>query len=495
MSLFLSKPFQRIFAPLLFIIILLIGKPADMPEPAFYVVASMAWLALWWMTEAVPIAITSMMPLLLFPLTGVMDLKQTAGFYSSNIIFLFVGGFIIALAMEKWKLHKRIALNIILLTGTNQKQLLLGFIIATAFLSMWISNTATTMMMLPIGISIIDQLAVMISEDQQGRFKGFGKGLILAIAYSASIGGMATIVGTPTNLILVENVQELYQQEMAFDKWIFFALPLIILVLAYLWFHFSFLVFRLPSTKVPGAREILKKEIKSLGTMGYEEKWVLAIFSLVAIAWISRQYLIQPIFPAVNDTVIVLIGAFILFLIPAKSDKTDMVMDWKTSNRLPWEVILLFGGAFAAAGSFQESGLTAWIGEKLSLLRDIPFFVVLLIIVAVVNYLTELTQNMATCTLMIPILAALAMAIDVHPYILMVPMTITASCAFMLPVATAPNAIVFGSGKLEIKDMVRAGFGLNIVSILLISIFTYFFMPEIWGLEIHGIPEIFVLEK
>ncbi|MEM7105074.1 MAG: SLC13 family permease [Bacteroidota bacterium] len=479
--------------PLLFLIILLLRAPSDMERVAFVVIACTVWIALWWLTEALPIGITSLLPLLLFPLCAIMPIKDVAGFYSNPIIFLFIGGFVIALAMERWNLHKRIALQIIRFTGTNQKQILLGFILATGFLSMWISNTATTMMMLPIALSIIFQFESILGQpgysDQNPQL--FGKALVMSIAYAASIGGMATIVGTPTNLIFVEFAREYYDYDVPFDKWFIFALPLVVVLGAFLWWHMSSNAFKLDKKEVPGSKNVIDKELQSLGKISYEEKWVLVIFILVAVAWISRKYLISPLFPNVTDTTIALIGAVMLFIIPSRAKQDQMIMNWNTAKRLPWEVILLFGGAFAVAGSFQASGLTTWIGLKLSMVEAVPMWLILLIIVAVVNYLTELTQNMATCTLMLPVLAGLSLAIDVHPFGMMVSMTIAASCAFMLPVATAPNAIVFGSGSLHMKDMVRAGFLLNIVSIILISIYSYFFLPLIWGIELGKFPVSF----
>lgn len=488
-----TKKLFILLAPVLFILLLWIGPPEGMPEPAFLVLACTAWIALWWLTEAVPIGMTSLLPLLLFPLCNVIKLKELSNYYANPIIFLFIGGFIIALAMERWNLHKRIALHIIALTGTNQKQILLGFILATAFLSMWISNTATTMMMLPIALSIIFQFENILKSQnlESSKTELFSKALVISIAYAASIGGMATIVGTPTNLIYIEFAQSQYNYEVPFAQWFIFALPLVIILIAFLWWHMSSNVFKLSKKAVPGSKNIIKKEIEKLGKIGYEEKWILAVFLAVAISWIARQYLIKPFFPAVTDTTIALIGAMILFVVPCKVNPREMLMDWNTAKQLPWQVILLFGGAFAVAGSFQASGLTGWIGEKLSLLEGVPMWLILLVVVAVVNYLTELTQNMATCTLMLPVLAGLAEAIGVHPFGLMMPMTIAASCAFMLPVATAPNAVVFGSGNLKMQDMVRAGFLLNIVSILLISLYTYYVLPWIWGIDLGVFPKVF----
>jgi solute carrier family 13 (sodium-dependent dicarboxylate transporter), member 2/3/5 len=489
-----GRKYQRLFmwlGPAMAIFVFCLPTPAGMSQEAHGVLACMMWLVIWWLSEAVPIAMTSLLPLILFPLMSILPVKNVSDYYANPIIFLFIGGFIIALAMEKWNLHKRIALNIIHVAGTNQRQILLGFIIATGGLSMWISNTATTMMMLPIALSIISQFIAILklTQDEDQSIDGFGKALIMSIAFAASIGGMATIVGTPTNLILVEGVKQLYDYEISFQQWFLFGLPLVIALLIALWVHFSFVAFRLGTTEVIGAKEIIQKEIKSLGPMSHEEKWVSIVFGLVALAWIFRQPILEPLIPNINDTTIALIGAVSLFLIPSKMNTGNFLMDWNQAKQLPWAVILLFGGAFALAGSFSSSGLTEWVGGKLTVLASLPFWLILLAVVALVNSLTELTQNMATCTLMIPVLAALSLAIDVHPLGLMTAMTIAASCAFMMPVATAPNAIIFGSGKLEMRDMVRAGFLLNIISIFLITLFTYFLMPYIWDIDLSAFPD------
>ena len=480
----------------MFFLILILPTPEQMNIESKYVLACTAWVVVWWLSEAVPIAITSLMPLILFPMFSIAPVREVSSFYANPIIFLFVGGFIIALAMEKWNLHKRIALNIIKVTGTNQRQILLGFIFATGGLSMWISNTATTMMMLPIALSIISQLEKILESSKLADSSGgnFGKAIVISIAFAASIGGMATIIGSPTNLILVEGVRQLYGYEIPFDLWFFVGFPLVLVLLGILWWHFSYNVFKLSKEQVQGASTVVENELKGLGKMSQEEKAVALIFGLVAIAWIFRPPLLSPIFPAINDTMIALIGAVCLFLIPSKQTRGQFLMDWSYAKRLPWSVILLFGGAFAVAGSFSSSGLTIWLGGRMTALEVLPYFLILLAVVAFVNYLTELTQNMATCTLMIPVLAALSSSIGVHPLGLMTGMTIAASCAFMMPIATAPNAIIFGSGQIKMKDMFRAGFMLNLFSIILITLFIYYLLPIVWNIDLTSFPNNFTPE-
>ena len=466
------KIFFQILGPAVFFFMLWIGPPSEMSEPAFNVMAATIWIAIWWMTEAIPIPVTSLLPMILYPMTNAVPLKVIAPSYANPIIYIFVGGFILALAMQKWSLHKRIALSIISITGTNMRQIILGFILASAFLSI---------------ITQFKEFAGASSLTQKNT-EGFGKALILAIAYASSIGGIATLVGTPTNLIFADAVEKFYGIAMPMDQWIGIGLPISLTILVICWLVLSYFAFSLSSEKVEGSANIIKDELKKLGKMSYEEKWVLTIFLLVAVAWITRRYLIAPFYPSINDTIIVMIGAVSLFLIPSKNKKGSQIMDWQSAVKLPWGVILLFGGAFAVAQSFESSKLTLWIGAQLGGLSDIPFWVVLLIVVAVVNFLTEITQNIATCTLMMPILAALSGVLDVHPYGLMVAACIASSCAFMLPVATAPNAVVFGSGYLQMKDMVRAGFVLNVVSILVITIFIYYLLPTIWGIDLLSFP-------
>ncbi len=487
--------------PFLFCLLLLLGPPEGMAYSAYMALASTVWIASWWVTEAIPIPATSLLPLVLFPLTGVMTMKETTAPYASPIIYLFLGGFLMALAMERWNLHRRIALSLIAMVGTNMRQILLGFILATGFLSMWISNTATTLMMLPIAISVIGQFETFSAKDSFDHpgASSFGKALILSIAYSASIGGMATLVGTPTNLIFANAVKDTYgsesqlnlpQMDIAFDQWMWFGLPVSLLLLGVCWWHLSHNAFKLGTTKVEGSKAIINSELAQLGKMKLEEKWVLAIFSLVALGWITRRYLITPFFPAVDDTNIVMVGALLMFVVPSKSQPNTFLMDWKTALKLPWGVLLLFGGAFAVAAAFETSGLTAWIGEQLKLLKGIPFWLILLIVITTVNFLTEITQNIATCTLMLPIMAALSGVIDAHPFGLMAGTCIAASCAFMLPVATAPNAVVFGSGHITMKDMVRAGFLLNILSVIVILLATYFLLPLLWGIDMQSFPAV-----
>ncbi len=474
-----SKKIGLALGPALFLITLFFNHPEGLSEEANAVLACTLWIAVWWITEAIPIAATSLLPLVLFPLTGALGLDETTVSYGHKYIFLYIGGFILAIAIERWNLHKRLALNIIHLIGTNVKSIILGFMAATAFLSMWISNTASAVMMLPIGIAIVKQL-----KDNPDTIEDenliFGKTLMLAIAYSASIGGIATLIGTPPNLVLAGIVKELYGVEITFSKWIIFGLPISVLLLLVCWKYLTSYAFTFRQKSFPGGKSEIKKQLKSLGKISYEEKTVLVVFGLTAFAWISRSFLLNRFIPNIDDTIIAVVGGIALFLLPASKDKMRAIVTWEEAVQLPWGILLLFGGGLAIAQGFKDTGLAGWIGGQLVLLNGVALIILLLVMVAAVNFLTEITSNLATTAMMLPVISSLALTVDVHPYILMVGATVAASCAFMLPVATPPNAVVFGSGYLKIPDMVRTGLYMNLLSIILLTLIVYFLLPYLW---------------
>lgn len=476
--------------PLSFIVLQLMGSPEGMPPAAFDVLSVTLWMALWWITEVVPIAVTSLLPIVLFPLTGALDIGSTTAAYGHKYIFLYLGGFILAIAIERWNLHRRIALNIISMIGSKIKFIILGFMLATAFLSMWISNTATSVMMLPIGMAIISVLKDNIAtpENEQQRF---GKALMLAIAYSASIGGIATLIGTPPNLVFAGIVEKVYDTEIGFMNWMLLGFPIAAILLFACWVYLTKFAFPFGNTELHGGRELVDKLLRELGRISRQEKRVLIVFVLTALLWITRSFLIQPFLPAIDDTIIAIASGVVLFVIPAGKVGEDKqrraLVTWEEAVKLPWGIILLFGGGMALAQGFEETGLAAYIGNQLSSFQDLPLFLVVLFLVAGVNFLTEVTSNTATTAMLLPVLAPLALAMDIHPYLLMVGATLAASCAFMLPVATPPNAVVFGSGHLKISDMAKTGLFMNLISIILISLVVYFLLPLVWDFKIHHV--------
>jgi sodium-dependent dicarboxylate transporter 2/3/5 len=455
--------------------------PEGLSEPANAVLASAVWIAIWWITEALPIAVTSLLPIILFPLSGGLGLDETTASYGHKYVFLYIGGFILAIAIEKWNLHKRIALTIIKIVGTNVVFIILGFMVATAFLSMWISNTATAVMILPIGMAIVTQL-----KDNPDTIEDenliFGKALMLSIAYSASIGGMATLIGTPPNLVLAGVVKEAYGVEITFVQWFSFGFPISVLLLFLCWLYMTKVAFKFKQKAFPGGRNEINRQLKALGKITSEEKIILSVFIFTAFAWISRSFLIKPFLPEIDDTIIAIFSAVLLFIIPTGNKKIRL-LNWEDAVKLPWGVLLLFGGGMALALGFESSGLAVWIGQQMTSLSALPLFLILLILIASVNFLTEITSNLATTAMLLPVLVSLASAIGIHPYLLLVGATVAASCAFMLPVATPPNAVVFGSGYLKIEDMVRKGFWMNIISIVLLTLIIYFVLPLIWDLN------------
>ncbi len=470
-----------VLGPMLFIIILQFFHPDGLSESANAILASAVWVAIWWITEALPIAVTALLPIVLFPLSGGLSLKETTASYGHKYIFLFIGGFILAIAIEKWKLHKRIALTIIKLVGTNVVNIILGFMIATAFLSMWISNTATAVMILPVGMAIVAQL-----RDNPDTLEDenliFGKALMLAIAYSASIGGMATLIGTPPNLVLAGVVQETYGIEITFSQWFSFGFPISLILLAVCWLYLTRFAFKFKQKSFPGGRDEINRQLKALGDVSYEEKTVLAVFGLTSFAWITRSFLIKPFVPAIDDTIIAIMFAILLFILPSK-EKHKKIITWEDAVRLPWGILLLFGGGMSLAVGFDSSGLALWLGGQMTNLETLSLFLLLFILITSVNFLTEITSNLATTAMILPVLVPLATLLNIHPYFLMVGATVAASCAFMLPVATPPNAVVFGSGYLTIEDMVKKGVWMNVVSIILLTLIVYYFLPLVWDLK------------
>ena len=472
------KKIGLVLGPTIFIVVLNFFHLEGLSKEANAILASTLWIAIWWITEAIPIAATALLPIVLFPLSGGLELSQTTSSYGHKFVFLFLGGFILAIAIEKWNLHKRIALNIINVVGTNIVNIILGFMIATAFLSMWISNTATAVMILPVGIAVVKQL-----QDNPNTIENensiFSKALMLAIAYSASIGGMASLIGTPPNLVLAGVLEKSYGIELTFAKWFSFGFPISISLLIIAWLYLTKFAFKFKLREFPGGISEIKKQLNKLGKISFEEKMVLTVFLITAAAWISRSLFLNQIIPSIDDTIIAIISAVVLFILPSRN-KNESLLVWNDAVKLPWGILLLFGGGMAIALGFESSGLALWLGEQLKLLETIPLIILLLVIIGFVNFLTEITSNLATTAMLLPVLVSLANATGIHYNYLLVGATVAASCAFMLPVATPPNAVVFGSGYLKIKDMLKIGILMNIISIIFLTLIVYFILPLIW---------------
>lgn len=476
-----KKSLYKILGPLVFVSTFFLSTPDEMSENGFRLLGVILWMAIWWISEVVPIAVTALLPIILFPSLNILNIQETGSNYGHKYIFLFIGGFILANAIQKWNLHKRIALNIILKIGGSTDKIILGFMLATGFLSMWISNTATTVMMLPIALSVINQLNDH-PDTLENENKVFGKALMLGVAYSASAGGIATLIGTPPNLIFAGFIQDNFNLEISFFQWMKIGLPISIVLMVFIWLLLTKYAFKLNKVGFPGGKEEIKRLLFKMGKISNEEKKILFVFTLTILCWIFRKNTINLLIPNFDDSMIAISSAIILFILPSK-DKKEPILKWKDAVTIPWGILLLFGGGLSIAKGFQSTGLDIWIGEQLTFMTFTNSFIIILIVVAGVNFLTEMTSNMATTAMLLPVMIPIANLMQINPYLLLVGTTLAASCAFMLPVATPPNAVVFGSRLLKISDMVKAGIMINIFSIILILIMVYFGIPLIWGVS------------
>lgn len=478
-----------ILGPLLFVLALLFLKSDSLDSSGIFVVAAALWIATWWVTEAIPIPATSLLPLVLFPMGGVMSNQETASFYGDDIVFLFLGGFLLAVAMEKWNLHTRIALSIIKAIGTTTATILLGFMVSTALLSMFVSNTAAVMIMIPIGLAIIKEAHSLSTPELGGDVKLFEKALVLGIGYAGTIGGLGTLIGTPPLIILAGQMRQIFDVELNFAQWMLVGIPVVIVMLAIAWAYMNYFSFKHGMKELPGGRKIITDELEKLGKMTREEVWVLVIFILAAALWIMRGFFFDQFTftEMLGDGSIAMFAAVLLFLIPSKK-QNGRVLDWGVAKDLPWGVLLLFGGGLALAGSIVATGVDAWIGEMLAGVGGMPLILMIAIVAILILFLTEFTSNTATATMILPVLAGLAIALDVHPLALMIPAAMAANCAFMLPVGTPPNAIVFGTNKVSIAEMVKTGFWLNVIASVIIIVVVYLWVPVVYGIDLHVFP-------
>ena len=479
-----------VLVPLLSVALLLFGE-LDPERPQVTRMAAVAVLmAGWWITEAIPIPATAMLPVALFPLLGILDGRETASIYFNHLIFLFIGGFVFALAMQRWDLHRRIALRVLLLLGTSPRRVILGFMTATWALSMWISNTATTMMMVPMAMAIVVQFK------ERFEVRRFPVALLLGIAYAASIGGLATLIGTPPNLSFVRILSIVFPEapDISFARWFLFALPLSVTFLFITWWYLC-RVFASGMPAFPVTTDLFRREHAAMGPMGFEQRVVMGLFCLLVFAWMFRADLElfgvtvpgwSGLFPAasyIDDGTVAITVSLLLFVIPSRKERGQRIMDWETAAGLRWGIVLLFGGGFALASGLKHSGLSEWLGGQLSTMQGTPPLLLVLATCGMMTFLTELTSNLATTEMALPILGSLAVAIETDPLLLMVPATLAATCAFMLPVATPPNAIVFGSGEVKMGEMMRAGFVLNLIGMVLITAAVYLLGQAVLGIE------------
>ncbi|PYZ97633.1 anion transporter [Alteribacter lacisalsi] len=461
-----------ILGPSLFSILYFFPAITGLDDAPRAVLAVTAWVATWWITEAMPIPATSLMPIFLLPLTGGAEEETATMAYTDPIVFMYFGGFTIALAIEKWNLHKRIAMTIISMVGTNSKRIILGVALATALLSMWISNAATALMMLPIALALIADIKEKDFFDD-ASFHKFAKGLLLTVAYAASIGGLATLIGSVPNAVFAGVSAQILDVRITFADWFLFGFPITVILLTVLYFYMTGWKFKVKQTGNI-SDDFAKNQIRELGPMSFEEKAVLTIFALTGTLWISSGFLPENI--RLSDTTISMVGATAMFLLPSKNAKGGL-MKWDDMKNLPWGLLLLFGGGLSLAAAFEESNLTDWFGELLQGLQVLPFILILIVLAAIVLFMTEIMSNTAVSNMLIPISIGLALGIGVEPYGIMAIVALASSCAFMLPISTPPNAAVFSSDYLTIDDMVKAGFWMNIISILVIVMFVYFWQP------------------
>lgn len=473
----LLKLIGWILGPGVLLAVLLTPEPQGLSRQGYVTAGVAALMAIWWITETIPIAVTALLPLLLFPLLGLGTIKEAATPYANKLVYLFLGGFVLALAMQRWGLHRRIAVNFISVFGTRPNFIIAGFLAAGALISMWVSNTATALMMLPIAKSVAD-LASVGNDKTQANFPA---ALMLAVAYGATTGGMATLIGTPPNALLAGHLSDTYGYEIGFGQWMMIGVPVMLVALPLVYIVLTKIAFRVSSNAIAGMSELLQKEKKNLGPMSFAEITVAVVFTATALCWVFRP-LLEPIFtpttlpgepPAasyLNDTTIAIGGAVLLFLIPVNWRSGEFVMDWQSTREMPWGVLLLFGGGLSLAAMIQKHKLSDFIGQQFAVLEGAPMFVVMAIVCFGILMLTELTSNTATAATFLPIVGAVAIQMKASPLLLLVPTALAANCSYMMPVGTPPNAIVFGSQLVTLPQMARSGLLLNIILVPVVVI-------------------------
>ncbi|TAG89044.1 MAG: DASS family sodium-coupled anion symporter [Bacteroidetes bacterium] len=473
--------------PILFFILILSPQIPYISPLAQKSLAVAIWMLAWWISESVEISVTALLPLILFPLLGILSIKEASQAYGNPVIFLFMGGFMLALALEKHKLHLRIALNIVKWTGTNANGIIWGFMLATAFLSMWISNTATTVMMLPIATSVIALLAVTTDKNSK-NFQNFAVAMMLGIGYAATIGGVATLIGTPPNTVMASILAQKYNYRINFGQWMAFGFPFMVILLYFCFIVLTKIVYPNRLKDFTGSKEIINTELTKLGNISTAEIRTLIIFSCTAFLWIFQdliKYWLEIFLDFklnIEDTIIAVMASVALFLVSdGKKTQTDFLLVWKDTEKLPWGILLLFGGGLCLADALDKTGLIQLIGNTMAQNKGLSLLVLLIILAFLSVFISEIMSNVALVSVFVPVVLGLAVKLGENPLLLSIAVTLGASCAFMLPMGSPPNAIIFSSGYLKVSQMVKAGFILNIISIILIVIFAYFILPLIFG--------------
>jgi sodium-dependent dicarboxylate transporter 2/3/5 len=473
--------------PLLFVFTLFSGAPEGMDANAWRVCGLAMWMGTWWVTEAMPLPVSSLLPLVLLPIFTDISFKNTASPYSSGIIFLLLGGFMLSIAMEKWNLHMRTGLGILRIMGRGPKSILGGMMLATAFMGMWISNTACAIMMLPMAISI----ALLFCGKEKGcetDNNPFAKAMILGVAYASVVGGLSTFVGTPTNAILIGFMSKTYGFEFSLADWMSFGVPLALIILFMVWGLITFIFLR--HHKIEGdVRDMVKTAYTNLGPMRREEKIVAAIFATTATLWAGSSHLENLLQINIDDAAIAIFAALLLFTVPTTAKFDQFALTWKDTSKLPWGILVFFGGSLCISDALTASGVTQWLSIKLGMLEGLNIVIIVAVVIVLLIAVSEMMSNVATVTAFLPILSAMAVAMGVNPLIVLIPATLAASCGFMLPGASAPNAFAYGTGYLKIKDMVRTGFMLDLIAGLIVLLFTFTFISWIFGIDPHIVPE------
>ncbi|SFW11892.1 solute carrier family 13 (sodium-dependent dicarboxylate transporter), member 2/3/5 [Sinomicrobium oceani] len=480
----MARMIGLVAGPLIFMILLMTLQLDALGPGASQVLALATWMVIWWITDAVPLPVTALLPLVLYPVFGIFTMEEAAAPYASPIVFLFMGGFLIALAMEKQNLHRRIALNILKITGTNANGIILGFMISTAFLSMWISNTATAVMMLPIALSIVKLLEEGGERDKANKkgYQRFRLGLMLSIAYAANIGGVATIVGTPPNVVFVGFMKEFYGQEVEFGRWLLIGIPVCVVMLLITYFMITRVLFPHRLGRLDGSGALVETRLRELGTMHLAEKLVAVVFFMTACCWVFKSQINGLLGGAyLNDTIIAMGGGILMFIMPVNLRAREYVLNWNYTEKLPWGILLLFGGGICLAKGLESTGIVEFVGNLIAGDGSMPLWLLILLLTAFTLYVTELMSNVALIVIFMPIVLGIAKTLEVNPMYLAVPVAIASSCAFMMPISTPPNAIVFSSGYIKMSDMVKAGFFLNLISVLFLVIVALTLVHWVYG--------------